>query len=288
MRLLIFGKSGQVACELADRCTALKLEALFLSREQADLMDPAGCAVHIAKTDADVIINAAAYTAVDAAETDAVAARIVNAEAPTAMAEAAAKRGLPFLHISTDYVFDGSGNKPWSETDETNPNTIYGQTKRDGELGVAAANGDYAILRTAWVFSNYGANFVKTMLRVGTTRSELKVIDDQFGGPTPAAAIAEALIVLAEAFHQGGGQNGIYHFAGAPKVSWADFADAIFKDGAAGPKIIRIPTSEYPTPTLRPANSALDCRKIGATFGLGQPDWRVSLKQVLEQLEASS
>ena len=288
MKALVFGTTGQVGIELARRAPdAVQVEAL--GRDRTDLTDPKTCAAAIAATDADVVINAAAYTAVDQAESDRDTARIVNADAPGAMARAAAERGLPFLHVSTDYVFDGSGSRPWTEDDPVAPLGVYGETKFAGERAVTKAGGAHVILRTAWVFSAHGKNFVKTMLRVGAEREVLSIVDDQRGGPTAAADIADALWTIAAAFHSGKGQPGIFHFAGTPSVSWAGFAEAIF-DRASLPKkpaIKRIPTSDYPTPAKRPANSTLDCSRIRAAYGIEQPDWRQSLSEVIRDLEAA-
>ena len=285
MRTLVFGKTGQVATELARVLPG----ARFLGRNEADLTDPAACAALVAGTDADVIINAAAYTAVDQAESDAATAQVVNADAPGAMARAAAARGLPFLHVSTDYVFDGTGSAPWTEDDPTGPTGVYGATKFDGERQVAAAGGPHVILRTAWVFSSHGKNFVKTMLRLGRERPLLKVVSDQHGGPTPAADIARTLSQIARAFADGHGTSGVFHYAGAPVTCWSDFASAIF-DAAnlpVRPDVAPIATSEYPTPARRPLNSALDCRKIARVYGIVQPDWRAGLNDVLKELETA-
>lgn len=286
MKSLVFGTTGQVGIELARRAPGgVTVEAL--GRDRADLTDPAICAAAIAATDADIVINAAAYTAVDQAESDRETAHRVNAEAPGAMARAAAARGLPFLHVSTDYVFDGSGTRPWAEDDPVAPLGVYGETKLAGERAVAEAGGAHVILRTAWVFSAHGRNFVKTMLRAGAERDELSVVDDQRGGPTAAADIADALWTVAAAFQDGKGQSGTYHFAGAPSVSWAGFAEAIFACSSLPrkPAIKRIPASDYPTPAKRPANSTLDCSRIRAAYGIDQPDWRKSLSEVIRELE---
>jgi len=286
MRVLVFGKTGQVAQELIRLTASQGIVATFLGRDQADLTNPAHCAAIIERTDADVVVNAAAYTGVDAAQTDAATAQMVNATAPGAMAIAAARRGLPFLHISTDYVFSGASGTPWPETAVTAPQSVYGATKLAGEQAVTRAGGAHVILRTAWVFSSFGANFVKTMRRVGATRDRLTIVDDQHGGPTPAAAIASVLISIAKAFVAGKGRSGIYHFTGTPDVTWADFAQAIFERQANVPTIERIKTSQYPTPAKRPQNSILDCRKIKQDYDIAQPDWRVALALVLQELEA--
>ena len=239
----------------------------------------------MAEAEAEVVINAAAYTAVDRAEAEPELAHAVNAAAPGAMARAAAARGLPFLHVSTDYVFDGAPGRPWREHDPTGPLGVYGASKLAGERAVAEAGGPHLILRTAWVFSAHGSNFVKTMLRLGAERDTLSVVDDQRGGPTPAGAIADALLAIAAAFGRGEGVGGVFHFAGAPAVSWAEFARAIFAaKGGKAPEVRPIPSSAYPTPARRPLNSVLDCSAIAAAYGLAQPDWRAGLAEVIGEL----
>ena len=290
MKALVFGTTGQVAIELGRAAPLVGLTLEQLGRESADLTDPAACAAIVAATDADFIINAAAYTAVDAAETDRDTAQAVNGDAPGAMARAAAARGLPFLHVSTDYVFDGSGSRPWREDDPAAPLGIYGATKLDGERQVTAAGGPHVILRTAWVFSAHGKNFVKTMLRLGAERAALSVVDDQRGGPTPAHEIARALVSMGLTFAEGRGTSGIFHFAGKPDCSWADFAEAVFAASSLPkkPVVTRIPTSAYPTPAKRPGNSVLDCTKIRDIYSIGQPDWRTGLKTVVNELETKA
>ena len=283
MRLLVFGKTGQVATELGRQA-----DVTALGRDAADLTDPVACVAAIEATDADVIINAAAYTAVDKAEAEEDTAMAVNGLAPAAMARAAAARGLPFLHVSTDYVFDGSGDRPWRPDDPTAPLGAYGRTKLAGEEGVRAAGGPHAILRTSWVFSAHGGNFVKTMLRLGAERDRLTIVADQVGGPTPASGIAAALLRMAGAFHAGQGHTGTYHYAGTPEVSWADFARAIFDRAGLAPVVEDIPTSAYPTPAARPANSRMDCSALHADYGIDRPDWRQGLDDVLAELGAAA
>jgi dTDP-4-dehydrorhamnose reductase len=289
MRLLVFGTTGQVAAELARAAPARGAALTALGRAEADLADPAACAAAVRVADADAVINAAAYTAVDRAEAEVDFVHAVNAAAPGAMAAAAAARGLPFLHVSTDYVFDGTPGRAWREDDPTGPLGAYGRSKLEGEAAVAAAGGPHAILRTAWVFSAHGSNFVKTMLRLAGERDTLRVVDDQVGGPTPARAIAEALLVMAEALAAGRGTPGVFHFAGTPAVSWAEFARAIFalraeRGGGAGPVVQPIATADYPTPARRPLNSVLDCARIRAAYGIERPDWHEGLAAVLEEI----
>ncbi len=281
MRLLAFGKTGQVATELA------RLGVETIGRDQADLTDPDACAKAISAANADGIINAAAYTAVDRAEEEEALAHVVNADAPGAMARACAAKGIPLVQISTDYVFDGSGDQARETDAPTNPLAAYGRTKLAGEDAVGAAGGAYGILRTSWVFSAHGANFVKTMLRLGAERDQLGIVADQVGGPTPARAIAAACVTMAEALAEDPSRSGIYHFSGAPDVSWADFARTIFADANLICAVDDIPTSAYPTPAARPLNSRLDCSATEAVFGVARPDWRSALRDTLRELRDS-
>lgn len=283
MKLLVFGKTGQVATELARLEGGAFTQAVFLSRDQADLSDPVACAACLLETQADAVINAAAWTAVDQAEEHEAAAHVINADTPGAMAQAAAQRGLPFLHVSTDYVFDGSGQTPWQETDSVAPQNAYGRGKLAGENAIRAADGHHAILRTSWVFSAHGANFVKTMLRLSQNRDALSVVDDQKGGPTPAGDIAAALVTMAHAMVQGQA-GGTYHFAGQPDTSWAGFAREIFDQAGRDVAVTGIPTRDFPTPAKRPLNSRLDCSALARDFGIARPDWRAGLRRVLDEL----
>jgi dTDP-4-dehydrorhamnose reductase len=285
MRLLVFGQSGQVATELRRRLPP-GTEAQFLSPEEADLADPEACAARVAGARVDAVINAAAWTAVDRAETEEAAATVVNADAPAAMARACADRGLPFLHISTDYVFDGSGDRPFRPDDPTGPLNAYGRSKLAGELGVRAAGGRHLILRTSWVVSAHGANFVKTMLRLGREREVLRVVSDQHGGPTPAAAIAGALLHVAQAMADGA-PGGTHHFSGAPDTTWAGFARAILAGAGLSARVEDIPTEAFPTPARRPANSRLDCASLAAAYGIARPDWQGGLREILADLAAA-
>jgi len=282
MRVLVFGENGQVATAL--RARAGDMDVICLGRDQADLGTPDMLRAVIAATDADVIINAAAYTAVDRAEEDKDHAEQVNHLAVGTIARAAAKRGIPLLHISTDYVFPGDGTQPWQPGDETGALCVYGATKRRGEEAVDMAGGPYAILRTSWVFSATGANFVKTMLRLGAERDALTIVGDQIGGPTAAYDIADALLTMARAFKDGTATSGIYHLAGAPDVSWAGFATEIFAQANITCTVTPIPTTDYPTPATRPLNSRLDCTTLETVFGIPRPDWRHSLATVLKDI----
>ena len=284
MKLLVFGKTGQVARELA----RLAPEARYVGRDEADLSDPGACAALIGQLEPDMVINAAAYTAVDKAEDEEGLATIINGTAPMAMAEAAHKIGAPFVHISTDYVFDGTGEAPWSVTDTTAPIGAYGRSKLVGEEGVRGVGGVHAILRTSWVFSAHGNNFVKTMLRLGVERDRLTIVSDQIGGPTPAAGIAQTCLKLAEILKTDPDVSGTYHYSGAPDVSWADFARAIFEQSGLSPEVVDIPSHDFPTPAKRPANSRLDCTTLETKVGIARPDWRAGLRAVLNDLETRS
>jgi len=279
MRILVFGKNGQVATELQRQASVTAL-----GRDQADLSNPQACADIIAATSANIIINAAAYTAVDMAEEDVQLANVVNGDAPSAMALAAAARGIPFLHISTDYVFNGSGTQARKPNDAVDPLGVYGHSKLLGEERVQNAGGNYAILRTSWVFSAHNANFVKTMLRLGADCEVLSIVSDQIGGPTPAADIAATLLHMAGIFAGGAGKTGIYHYSGAPAVSWADFAREIFSQSGLNVRVNDIPSSAYPTPAKRPLNSRLDGSTLAADYGIDPPDWKTGLRKVLTEL----
>ena len=210
---------------------------------------------------------------------------VVNGDSPAAMARQCAALGVPFLHISTDYVFDGAGTAAFAPDHPTGPLGAYGRTKLMGEQGVQAAGGAWLILRTSWVVSAHGSNFVKTMRRLGAERASLNVVADQIGGPTPAAALAEALYVCAGAM-LAGAAGGLHHFAGAPDTSWADFARAIMAGAGLECVVNDIATAAYPTPARRPLNSRLDCSSLGQ-FGLTRPDWRLGLSEILNDLRSA-
>jgi len=285
MRVILFGRSGQVATELIRQAEPAGVTLDVIDRAQVDLSDPEAVTQTLEAriTGSDAVINAAAWTAVDAAEADEAAARAVNAESPGVMAQVCARAGVPFLHVSTDYVFDGTGDSARDESAATAPLSAYGRTKLEGEEAVRAADGAHAILRTSWVFSAHGANFVKTMLRLGAERDHLNVVADQIGGPTPAADIAAALLVMARAMAEGA-PGGTFHFAGAPDTSWAGFAREIMVRADRDCTIGEIATSDWPTPATRPLNSRLDCSRIDAAFGIPRPDWRAGLDAVLKEL----
>ena len=281
MNVLVFGSTGQVAWEIKRRGGE---RVTTLSRKQANLENPDACAAAIKKSAPGAVINAAAFTAVDAAESQADTAQLVNGKAPGAMAKACAGLDIPFVHLSTDYVFSGEGERSWQAHDTPAPVNTYGKTKLAGERGVVAAGGRHVVLRTSWVFAAHGRNFVASMLRLSQDRERLGVVSDQVGGPTPAADIADACLAIAAGLAEDGDRAGIYHLSGAPDVSWMDFAQEIFKQKRRKIKLNAIPTSAYPTPAVRPLNSRLDCESTRKVFSIDRPDWKKGLKTVLSEM----
>ena len=279
MSILVFGKTGQVASELRRFDNVIAV-----GRDQVDLNSPEKAAQMIMDMDVDAVINAAAYTAVDKAEDEQQLADIINCAAPKAMAKTAAQKGIAFVHISTDYVFDGQGDGPWKPADATAPIGAYGRSKNAGEIAVRDADGIHAILRTSWVFSAHGNNFVKTMLRLGAKRDQLSIVADQIGGPTAAADIAAACMKIANTLQTNPVHSGTYHFSGAPNVSWTNFAREIFAQSNLGVTVTDITSAEYPTLAVRPKNSRLDCTTTAEAFNINQPDWRIGLARVLKEL----
>jgi len=288
-RLVILGRTGQLATELARQAPSAGWEVVALGRDVADFTDPQACvAVLSAALPADAVINAAAYTAVDRAESEEALAHTINAQTPGQLASLCAGQDIPFLHVSTDYVFDGRKPSPYLEADTTSPQSAYGRSKRAGEIAVEDAGGRSLIARTAWVYSAHGQNFVKTMLRLGRERDELRVVDDQLGCPTAAHELARCLLVAASAMREGRSKGGLYHLAGGGETSWAGFAEAIFAH--AGPRwgrrptVTQITTAEYPTPARRPFNSRLDSSRFEADFGTRPAAWKTSLPEVMETI----
>ena len=284
MKVAVFGETGQVATELIRRAPA-EADLDVFGRARAEFMVPDLVRDIVRNVKSDVIINAAAYTAVDRAETEPDVAETINGTSVRALAEAAAEIGIPVLHVSTDYVFDGSGEQPWEPDQPTAPLGAYGRSKEIGEAGIRAAAGRFAILRTSWVFSAHGGNFVKTMLRLGPANEQMSIVHDQIGGPTPAADISDALYVMARAMCDGH-PGGTYHFSGAPDTSWAGFAREIFRQAGLATIVNDIPTSEFPRPAKRPLNSRLDCTSIKRDFGIDRPDWSKGLTDVVKELLA--
>ena len=281
--ILVFGNTGQVAMELQRLG-----DVVALGRDQVDLADPAACVDAIRTHAPSAVINAAAYTAVDRAEEEEAMATVINGDAPTAMARACVELGIPLIHISTDYVFAGTGDAPWGPNDPTAPQNAYGRSKLAGEIGIRNSGAVHAILRTSWVVSAHGANFVKTMLRLSETRDALTVVADQIGGPTPARDIAVACLRIAQQLITDPSKSGTYHYSGAPDVSWADFATEIFEQAGRAVSVAPIPTTGYPTPAKRPLNSRMDCRATQQAFGIPRPDWREGLNTILKELEVIS
>lgn len=272
---VVLGQSGQLAQSLAARPDLAG--AQFLGRTQLDLANPEQAAARLRELQPSVVINAAAWTAVDQAEKDIDQARVLNAAAPAAIARTCRDLDIPFVHVSTDYVFSGEQGPAWTEEDPIAPVNAYGQTKAEGEDAVMSVGGRVAILRTSWVFSPFGNNFVKTMARLGNERDEVRVVADQVGRPTYAPDLAEACVQMATLLRTRPELAGIYHYANAGHVSWAEVAQATFDElasqGLKAAHMVPITTADYPTPAKRPAWSTLDTSKIEA-LGIETPDWR--------------
>ena len=277
--ILIFGKTGQVAAEL-QRIS----DVLAMDRDLINLSNPSSCYDAIKTHKPKAVINAAAYTNVDKAEAEEELATIINGNSPKAMAQACATLNIPLVHLSTDYVFDGTGIKPWHPKDATKPQNAYGRTKKIGEEGIRSVDSNYCILRTSWVIPSHGTNFVKTMLNLSKNRDTLSLISDQIGGPTPAKDIAKACLQIVEQLKHEPSKSGTYHFSGTEDVSWAEFATEIFQQTGRSIEVIPIPTCDYPTPAVRPLNSRLNCSETEEVFSIHRPDWRVGLNHILTEL----
>ncbi|MCG7394786.1 dTDP-4-dehydrorhamnose reductase [Microvirga sp. ACRRW] len=291
MRIVVIGREGQVARALAERAAKHGAKAVLLGRPQLDLADPSGIEDILRDTGGDVIVNAAAYTAVDQAETEPELAEAINGIGAGVIAGVAAAMRVPVIHISTDYVFDGSLDRPYREDDVVNPLGAYGASKLLGEQAVTEAAEDHAILRTAWIYSPFGKNFVKTMLRLARDRDEIGVVADQFGSPTSALDLADGIYAVARNLldkPQDRTLRGIFHMAAPDFASWAELATEIFAVSArlGGPsaKVRPLSTAEYPTSAKRPANSRLDGTKLATIHGISLPSWRASLVPCLERL----
>ena len=291
--ILVAGGAGQVARALAKASAPDGVTIVAKGRPELDILDEGSITAAFEAVKPDFVVNAAAYTAVDQAESEEEAAFALNAAAPGALAATAARHGVPIVHLSTDYVFDGTKADPYTEADPVAPLGVYGRSKLAGEEAVAAANPDHLILRTAWVYSPVGRNFVKTMLRVGSMREELTVVHDQRGNPTSAADIAAGILLIAGQILSGKApvKSGVYHMTAEGEASWAEFAEYIFECSAAvgGPaaRVKRITSAEYPTPVTRPANSRLDCAKIARAYDVFLPQWQGSTQVCVEQLVKS-
>ena len=296
MTILVFGGNGQVGQELL-RSLAPLGDVVATTRsgvlpdgsacEVADFNQPDSLVALLDRLQPSTVVNAAAYTAVDKAEQDVDAAFRANAEAPGVIARWCAHAGVPFVHYSTDYVFDGEGTAPYREDQPTAPLGVYGTSKRDGEEAVRAAGGRHLIFRTAWVYASHGANFLRTMLRVGAERDALRVVADQIGTPTPAALIAD---VTTQALQYSGALSGTWHLTASGQTSWHGFAEAIFAEALARGVLAKVPSveaiasSEYPTPAKRPSWSVLDNRKLQQDFEIVLPSWQVGLKRVIGEI----
>lgn len=287
MKLLVAGANGQVGFKLAQLLKEKGFDFIALTREQLDISDAEAVRQVVLDYLPEVIINAAAYTSVDKAESDQDCAYQINAEGPKNLALAAKEINAAIFHISTDYVFDGNASSVYTEDDITNPQGAYGASKLAGEKCVRDVTHKHIILRTAWVFCEHGNNFVKTMIRLGRDRKELGIVADQYGGPTYAGHIAEALIAIAERYQQDNDLPwGIYHYSGVPHVNWYDFAKSIFNEVQSeaiynqAPSLKPIATEDYPTPAKRPKNSRMSCEKIKVAFDIAPSNWRLALKNI--------
>jgi dTDP-4-dehydrorhamnose reductase len=294
MKILLLGKNGQVGWQL-QRALAPLGEIVALERKDAggDLANPQGLAAAVRAAKPQVIVNAAAYTAVDKAESEPQLARLINTEAPAALAREAAASGALLVHYSTDYVFDGSGSAPWQESDATGPLNVYGATKLAGEQAIAASGCAHLTFRTSWVYAAHGDNFIKTMLRLAATRERLTVIDDQKGAPTGAELIADVTAHAISQTLQQPAKAGLYHLTAAGEASWFDYAQYVLalarqarpqgvKTAAGG--VQPIASSQYPAAARRPLNSRLDTRRLQAVFGLTLPHWQAGVARVLEEI----
>jgi dTDP-4-dehydrorhamnose reductase len=288
MKLLLLGAGGQVGRELCRRDWPTGYRLAAFDRADVDITRADSIAAAMRGESPDLVINAAAYTAVDRAESEPDAAWAANCTGAGYLAAACREAAIPLVHISTDYVFDGGKTGPYREDDPVNPPGVYGRSKEAGDRAIREALAEHVILRTAWVYSAHGHNFVKTMLRLAGERSVLRVVADQTGSPTSAAGIAAAIATVVRQIAAGQGQWGTYHFTGAGTVTWHGFAEAIFELAAPWrgppPKVEAITTADYPTPARRPVNSVLDCRRIGEVFGIVPRPWREALAEVIREL----
>jgi dTDP-4-dehydrorhamnose reductase len=293
MRILLLGKDGQLGWELQRSLLPLG-ELTALGRADADFADPAAVAAAVRSRKPDVIVNAAAYTAVDKAESEAALAQIVNAETPAALAREAATSGAWLLHYSTDYVFDGSGERPWRESDPTGPLSTYGRSKLAGEEAIRGSGCRHLILRTSWVYGARGGNFARTMLKLAQEREQLRVVADQFGAPTGADLLADLSAQLIPAVRRDDSLAGTYHAAADGETSWHGYAQHVLRVAqrlgatlkVAPEAIEALPTSAYPTPARRPLNSRLDTSRLRERFGLVLPDWRLGVERMLSEVLA--
>jgi dTDP-4-dehydrorhamnose reductase len=289
-RLLVFGGTGQVGRAFAEIASPEGWEVTALGHGEADITDPGAIEHALRQYRPAAVVNAAAFTAVDKAEGERDLCMRVNCGGAGMLARAAAAAGAPLLHISTDYVFDGAKDGPWVEDDTARPLNAYGESKEAGERAVRENHPGHVIVRTSWVFGAHGSNFVKTMLKLGETSDELRIVADQHGRPTDAADLARALVAVAARIKRSRPRDsyGTFHFAGSRATTWYGFAERIFEEaarrGAKAPRIEPIPTSGYPTPAKRPANSVLDCSRIAAIYGVVPRPWPDGLSSCLDRL----
>jgi dTDP-4-dehydrorhamnose reductase len=291
MRILVTGRNGQIATSLRELARSSGREVVALGRPALDLAgDPGAIERAIVDAGPEVVIAAAAYTSVDLAENDADTARAINVRGAEAVAAAAKRLGVPLLHLSTDYVFDGCKEAPYVESDPTCPTSVYGETKRDGEDAALRCYDNVAIMRTAWVYSPFGNNFVKTILRLANERDEVGVVADQIGNPTNALDLAGGLLAIAENLRNSNDASfrGTFHMAASGSASWAEFAEAIIETsrqfGGPTARVRHIATSEYPTVAKRPADSRLDCAKLEQVHGVRLPHWKKSAEAIVARL----
>ena len=292
MKVLVTGTAGQVGSELV-RLGTDAFKPIGLTRDDLDVTDAAAVAGTVERIQPRAVVNCAAYTAVDRAESDIETAHAVNVEAVAHLAAACARSGAAFVHVSTDYVFDGNADAPYREEDDTAPLGVYGRTKELGERAARAGAARHIILRVSWVFGTLGTSFVDTMLRLARERPELAVVDDQIGAPAPAKAVAETLRTICLAAASREDLWGTYHFSAQPTVSWCGFARQIVEEAERlgvidqAPEVRAIPTTKYPTPAMRPLNSRLNATHLARTFGIQPPDWRLHLRAYLKSLRPS-
>ncbi|MBN1932765.1 MAG: dTDP-4-dehydrorhamnose reductase [Desulfobacterales bacterium] len=287
MRILLIGANGQIGWELIRKCTDYDIDIIALNHQELDITDPAAVRNVIFHTEISLVINTAAYTAVDRAEAEPRIVFAVNRDGPGYLASCCSEIDIPLIHISTDYVFDGRKTTPYIETDVLSPLGIYGKSKAEGEIEIAKRLKKYIILRTAWLYGIHGTNFVKTMLHLGRKQDVIRVVSDQYGCPTYAADAAETILnIMTEIIKGRDDAWGLYHYCGEGVVSWHGFAEAVFElarkyDSFEVKKVINIPTDEYFTPAKRPAYSVLDCTLINQKFGIRPRPWRDSLAEML-------
>jgi dTDP-4-dehydrorhamnose reductase len=290
MRILLTGANGQVGWELSNRGGQRGLEILALYRSGLDITDPVSVSKKVNHSDVSLVVNAAGYTAVDQAESEPELAFAVNRDGPAYLASACGKAGIPLVHISTDYVFDGQKKGAYLATDPVSPLSVYGKSKAAGEVEIRKHLREHFIIRTGWVYGIHGDNFVKTMLRLGREREEVHVVDDQYGCPTYAADLAETILRIAAQFLDDGQVHwGTYHYCGKGVTTWHGFAEEIFRlareyESLKVKRVEPISTSEYPTPAQRPVNSILDCSVLEKIFGIHPQLWAESLARMLEVL----